>query len=253
MNIYLAGKVAGIKWQVTKKLNVNATFVASDGSNHSEHLSGCGYFEFNTHDLHTWVEENALQAIRNCDFLLAILDTDDSYGSIAEIAYASAQGKPCFVIVIGITEYESLGGHGSGDSLPPFWDVYWFVTHFPGVSVHRAFDFEAAVTIAQNIGGLSSPIELELYQAMCQQYILREVETQKRIGKYRADFSFPHRKLIVETDGQNYHASVEQRTHDAARDRFLSAQGWRVLRFTGTEIKRNVSGCVNEICKAVRQ
>ena len=58
------------------------------------------------------------------------------------------------------------------------------------------------------------------------------VRTQFRIGRYRADFAFPDCKLIIETDGHDFHKTKEQRTYDAERDRFLSLEGWRVLRFT---------------------
>lgn len=44
-----------------------------------------------------------------------------------------------------------------------------------------------------------------------------------------ADFVCLEYKLIVELDGPP-HESPEQRIHDAERDLWLRAQGWRVLR-----------------------
>lgn len=51
--------------------------------------------------------------------------------------------------------------------------------------------------------------------------------------------------------GQEFHASKEQRTRDAKRDRFFMEQGWRVARFTGTEIFKDVHKCVKDVLRLV--
>jgi len=43
------------------------------------------------------------------------------------------------------------------------------------------------------------------------------------------------------------------RPHDARKDRFLSKRGWTVLRFTGTEIFRDVERCIEEIRAHLRK
>lgn len=53
---------------------------------------------------------------------------------------------------------------------------------------------------------------------------------------YRVDFAVPDAKIAIEVDGHKYHSSKSQRTKDAERDRALQSNGWRVFRFTGSEI-----------------
>ena len=52
---------------------------------------------------------------------------------------------------------------------------------------------------------------------------------QAPIGRYVADFLCEERKLIVELDGAP-HDRVDQRAHDEARDVWLRAEGYYVLR-----------------------
>ena len=52
---------------------------------------------------------------------------------------------------------------------------------------------------------------------------------QVPFGRYVADFSCPQARLIVELDGV-VHEGAEQKLHDAARDAWFAAQGFRVLR-----------------------
>jgi len=51
---------------------------------------------------------------------------------------------------------------------------------------------------------------------------------QYLIGRYIVDFVSVERKLVVELDGP-FHAS--RKKYDEARDAFLRAQGYRILRF----------------------
>lgn len=66
---------------------------------------------------------------------------------------------------------------------------------------------------------------------------------QIQIGPYRVDFLLDHEPsrdlppLIVEVDGHNWHEKTkEQAQRDKARDRFLVGRGYRLVRFTGSEI-----------------
>jgi tetratricopeptide (TPR) repeat protein len=60
---------------------------------------------------------------------------------------------------------------------------------------------------------------------------------------YYIDFAIVDRKIAIEIDGHDYHKTKEQRTHDAERDRALDLDGWRVIRFTGSEVKKDAIGC----------
>ena len=66
------------------------------------------------------------------------------------------------------------------------------------------------------------------------------LETQKPVGKYRADFMFyfeTGQKLVVECDGHAFHEKTKhQAKKDRARDRFFTSQDIPVFRYTGSEI-----------------
>jgi very-short-patch-repair endonuclease len=69
---------------------------------------------------------------------------------------------------------------------------------------------------------------------------------QKNIGDYIVDFYCPAAKLIVEVDG-GQHYSEENIVKDEVRDRFLNDLGFRVLRFSNSDVFKNIEGVVTEI------
>ena len=54
---------------------------------------------------------------------------------------------------------------------------------------------------------------------------------------YLVDFCWPEQRLIVETDGGR-HLTRAAFERDRARDALLTATGWRVMRFTGRQVRR---------------
>lgn len=77
---------------------------------------------------------------------------------------------------------------------------------------------------------------------------------QAQIGEYRVDFifgSFMDPRLsscvAIELDGHEWHERTkEQAARDKSRDRALSVSCGRVIRFTGSEIYRDMSRCALE-------
>ncbi|MFN8159702.1 MAG: type IV toxin-antitoxin system AbiEi family antitoxin domain-containing protein [Solirubrobacterales bacterium] len=61
-------------------------------------------------------------------------------------------------------------------------------------------------------------------------------EVNASIEGRRRDFAFPRSRLVVEVDGYAYHSSREAMTRDRRRDRELTAEGWRPVRFTYEDI-----------------
>ncbi|MGQ4876888.1 MAG: DUF559 domain-containing protein, partial [Promethearchaeia archaeon] len=90
-----------------------------------------------------------------------------------------------------------------------------------------------------------SPIEEQFFRIARQ--IIPNIEPQVQIGHYRVDFAVMDKKVVVELDGHNYHKTKEQRTYDAERQRYLQKNGFTVVRFTGSEINKDVNGCVSEL------
>lgn len=101
-----------------------------------------------------------------------------------------------------------------------------------------------------------SPVEIALLQELRQHQTAVEtlgyvLELQHVVGPYRLDFAFlapGGQHLAVEVDGHEFHEkTAEQATVDRRRDRYLALGGWRVVRFTGTEVSRAAFTCAAEV------
>jgi very-short-patch-repair endonuclease len=83
------------------------------------------------------------------------------------------------------------------------------------------------------------------------------------LGYYSVDFCFPENKLVVEADGDFWHANPEflkerhitnlysmqkkTMTLDKAKNTYLKNHGWTVLRFWERDIKNKTEKCLLEI------
>jgi hypothetical protein len=103
----------------------------------------------------------------------------------------------------------------------------------------------------------NSPIEEKFYHASRTKIpgLIPQHHITANGHKYRLDFARiivdrnTGRKVLkvaIELDGYQYHSTKEQRNHDVQRDRDLMADGWQVIRFTGTHINKDVDKCVDE-------
>ncbi len=92
-----------------------------------------------------------------------------------------------------------------------------------------------------------SPIETRLFNALIKEGY--QVYTQVPCGKYRIDLAVYSRgrKIAIEADGKAYHSSPSQLKHDEQKNQFLRKSGWKVIRFTGSEIYRNSKNCVQQV------
>ncbi len=260
--IYLAGKVADRgssrdnyaeargKWALARDAGLFTRFnvVGSDGDNHGSHRIICDQGDGEWGAYREDVQYYALDRLVPPTVVLAWLDSPSSYGSVAELAFAAARGLLCFMII----QSES-GSCISWEN--PMWDAYWFVANFPNVTPIQVSTWDEAVAVAQRIFAprvvTESPVEELMLKALVALNLVPETQFQE--AHYRMDFAFPDKRLGIEIDGHNYHKTKEQRQHDAQRDRFLSARGWTVLRFTGSEVFRNPNRCANEIATALSQ
>lgn len=250
--IYLAGKVGGVKHQVIAGLETpGIEFVCSDGGNHSEHAWGSGSWSYSDVTLSGLVQREFIDVIHQCKGLFAILDTPDSFGAIAEIAYASAIGLPCALFIFD-------PDHNGGKSAMA--DAYWFVSNFPNVRTITINSFDDAAWLLQAILATESPMEMLFFfgvRGWHPKLSLRlHPQAKFPTGKftYRVDFLYEHngKRIAIEIDGHEAHKSRDQRTHDARKDRFLKSQGVEVMRFTGTELHADMRQCVEEFAKIVQ-
>lgn len=89
---------------------------------------------------------------------------------------------------------------------------------------------------------------------------------QPKVGEYRPDFIFSKKvrfgpldrsiytstPTIVECDGHDFHEKTkDQARRDKKRDRKLQSSGFRILRFTGSEIWASPNSCLEEIDKCL--
>lgn len=74
--------------------------------------------------------------------------------------------------------------------------------------------------------------------ALCHRHGIPLPLTQQIIGPYTVDFLWPSHNLIVETDGWSDHGTRSAFEADRERDAWLVARGFRVVRFTWWQLKR---------------
>ena len=70
------------------------------------------------------------------------------------------------------------------------------------------------------------------------------------VGRHRLDLAIEQDdiRLDVECDGAAFHVDREK---DAARDRAIEAEGWKVMRFSGCQLSRDRVGCIEMIMKSI--
>jgi very-short-patch-repair endonuclease len=122
------------------------------------------------------------------------------------------------------------------------------------------------------LGRRGAPCELDQFLFECQanadmapqvttEYVVC-IGPQIKLGAYRVDFLIwvrhmfadPHREMmiVVECDGHDFHERTkEQAQRDKSRDRAIQAGGYKVFRFTGSEIFRNPFAGAQEVEKII--
>ena len=114
--------------------------------------------------------------------------------------------------------------------------------------------FKSAIKAA----GKMTPIERIAFYALvgAREIFKCQVKVQWPIGKYRADFlvysdSGKGDKIVIECDGHDFHEKTkEQAQRDKKRDRDMQIAGYKVYRFTGSEIHRTRGQCVVDCLEA---
>jgi very-short-patch-repair endonuclease len=76
-----------------------------------------------------------------------------------------------------------------------------------------------------------------------------EFRRQVVVGRYIADFACRTPKmLIIEVDGDTH---AERRSYDERRSEFLEQRGYRVIRFTNSDVMTNLDGVLFAIADAL--
>ena len=120
-----------------------------------------------------------------------------------------------------------------------------------------------SLEIALTIGSLcESPIEVDLGVQLTKAIKMIpgggfSLEHQYCLGPYRYDLALIREGLpapiaLIECDGKEFHQSEQQVANDLAKDRLAQNEKIPLLRFSGSEIYRDVKACVFKIIRTLR-
>lgn len=104
-------------------------------------------------------------------------------------------------------------------------------------------------------GAVSTPHDI-LWGVVSAAYAgaVREFENVVPGRKYRLDIAIPAAQLAIEVDGWEWHGKHKgDFQRDRERQNLLTLNGWRILRFTAGQIRKDATGCLNLIERAVAQ
>jgi len=90
--------------------------------------------------------------------------------------------------------------------------------------------------------------ERRLWYALREHFSETKFRIQVPFGPYHADFASHRARLIVEVDGSQH---AIERERDLVRTRFLSGEGYRVLRFWNNEVLGNLDGVLAVIASHI--
>ena len=93
--------------------------------------------------------------------------------------------------------------------------------------------------------------ERKLWYDYLKNYPIR-FQRQKAIGNYIVDFYCAQAGLIIEIDGK-WHYTHEHGEHDVIRQSILKSMGFKIIRFSNTDIQYNFNGVCAGIDKITRK
>ena len=99
---------------------------------------------------------------------------------------------------------------------------------------------------ARDLRRNSTDVEKKLWRALREQLPDVKWRRQMPVGPYFVDIACFAERLIIELDGGQHTPET-----DAARTRFITGQGYRVLRFWNNDVADNCDGVMATIAVAV--
>ncbi len=76
-------------------------------------------------------------------------------------------------------------------------------------------------------------------------------QRQRIIGEYIVDFYCPGAKLIIEVNGSQHYSNAIAEA-DRIRDEYMRNQGLKVLRFTDSEVLKNIQGVIENVLENIQ-
>jgi len=83
--------------------------------------------------------------------------------------------------------------------------------------------------------------------------IVPQFRVQYGSTEYPLDFAIPSLKIAIEADGETFHGSPKQIQHDRERDMHLAQMGWTTIRFTDTEIEKQIQNVMSSVLKTIME
>lgn len=97
----------------------------------------------------------------------------------------------------------------------------------------------------QRIKCSRSHIQKRLYDALMREGY--KVKVEYETCGYQVDLVIKKYRLAIECDGEKWHSSPEQKARDRKKNAVLRKHGWKVMRFKGWEINKQLQKCVDQI------
>src|SRR3990170_4165575 len=94
-----------------------------------------------------------------------------------------------------------------------------------------------------------TPTEAKIWQAVRGRQLGFKIRRQHPIDLFIVDFYCAEANLVIEIDGDS-HGPPDQADYDAARSEWLEEHGYRVVRFTASQVEDHLTGVVEEIREA---
>ena len=95
-----------------------------------------------------------------------------------------------------------------------------------------------------------TPAEMRLWQELRGNKLGIHFRRQHVIGTYIADFVSLKNHLVIEIDGE-YQLTPEQQESDRIRTIYLEQQGFRVIRFTNSQVLTDIDSVMSRIIKSL--
>lgn len=237
--VYLSGSVEYLKKEVAAPFLLSEKSMKKVPFRFDYHFTSLGDTDFSK-------DNCASMMIDACDVVLAFINHDklDDDVTIGEIGYASGKGKICYLVHTGKLSYS-------------------FIAALPGVTSlfyddDCDFQVENMPNFLCSLLKVESPIEARLLKNLFrlsdrEPWAFIDLCPQFWVDSYRIDFAYPMNRIGIEVDGHEFHKTKEQRSRDAKRDRDLTAAGWKIIRFTGSEIWNDPWGTAQEVADLISQ
>jgi very-short-patch-repair endonuclease len=103
----------------------------------------------------------------------------------------------------------------------------------PGLVAPTRSEFERAFFAALRNAGLPRPL------------------VNHRIAPYTVDFAWLEERVVVETDGWDFHGHRAAFEDDRKRDAYLAARGWVVVRVTWRQVRESPTGVMVQLAQTL--